>query len=88
MAADADEEAAVMLSDILPTGFKCGVLNDHGQPGDTIAIVGAGPVGLAALMTSRYCSPAEIISIDILAAYDTFGNAARDGALKVVLSRD
>jgi alcohol dehydrogenase len=62
---DAEEEAAVMLSDILPTGFECGVLNGHVQPGDTIAIVGAGPVGLAALMTARFYSPAAIISIDL-----------------------
>lgn len=65
LAPDANEEAAVMLSDILPTGYECGVLNGHVQPGDTIAIVGAGPVGLAALMTSRFYSPAEIISIDL-----------------------
>ena len=44
----ADEEALVMLSDILPTGFECGVLNGKVQPGGTIAIVGAGPIGLAA----------------------------------------
>ena len=44
----ADEEAAVMLSDILPTGFECGVLNGAVKPGDTVAIVGAGPVGLVA----------------------------------------
>ena len=62
---DADEEAAVMLSDILPTGFECGVLNGHVQPGDTIAIVGAGPVGLAALITAQFYSPAAIFSIDL-----------------------
>jgi alcohol dehydrogenase len=62
---DAEEEAAVMLSDILPTGFECGVLNGHVKPGDTIAIVGAGPVGLAALMTARFYSPAAIFSIDL-----------------------
>jgi alcohol dehydrogenase len=61
----AGEEAAVMLSDILPTGFECGVLNGHVQPGCTVAIVGAGPVGLAALMTARFYSPAAIISIDL-----------------------
>ena len=44
----ADEEALVMLSDILPTGFECGVLNGKVAPGSTIAIVGAGPIGLAA----------------------------------------
>lgn len=62
---DTDEEAAVMLSDILPTGFECGVLNGRVQPGDTVAIVGAGPVGLAALMTAQFYSPAAIISIDL-----------------------
>ncbi len=57
--AGADEEALVMLSDILPTGFECGVLNGQVQPGDTIAIVGAGPIGLAVLLTARFYSPAE-----------------------------
>jgi alcohol dehydrogenase len=62
---NADEETAVMLSDILPTGFECGVLNGKVSPGDTIAIVGAGPVGLAALLTAQFYSPASIISIDL-----------------------
>jgi alcohol dehydrogenase len=62
---DADEEALVMLSDILPTGFECGVLNGKVQPGNTVAIVGAGPVGLAALLTAQFYSPAEIIMIDL-----------------------
>ena len=61
----ADEEALVMLSDILPTGFECGVLNGQVQPGDTVAIVGAGPIGLAALLTAQFYSPAEIIMIDL-----------------------
>ncbi|HEX4112627.1 MAG TPA: zinc-dependent alcohol dehydrogenase family protein [Stellaceae bacterium] len=61
----ADEEALVMLSDILPTGFECGVLNGKIQPGDTVAIVGAGPIGLAALLTAQFYSPAEIIAIDL-----------------------
>jgi len=59
-----DEEALVMLSDILPTGFECGVLNGKVQPGNTVAIVGAGPIGLAALLTAQFYSPAEIIVID------------------------
>lgn len=63
--ADADEEALVMLSDILPTGFECGVLNGRVQPGDTVAIVGAGPVGLAVLLTAQFYSPAAIIMIDL-----------------------
>jgi len=61
----ADEEALVMLSDILPTGFECGVLNGKVQPGSTVAIVGAGPIGLAALLTAQFYSPAEIIMIDL-----------------------
>jgi len=60
-----DEEALVMLSDILPTGFECGVLNGQVRPGDTVAIVGAGPVGLAALLTAQFYTPAEIIMIDL-----------------------
>jgi alcohol dehydrogenase len=61
----ADEEALVMLSDILPTGFECGVLNGKVQPGNTVAIVGAGPIGLAALLTAQFYSPAETIMIDL-----------------------
>jgi alcohol dehydrogenase len=63
--AGADEDALVMLSDILPTGFECGVLNGKVAPGGTVAIVGTGPVGLAALLTARFYSPAEIIAIDL-----------------------
>lgn len=59
-----EDEALAMLSDILPTGFECGVLNGHVQPGDTVAIVGAGPIGLAALLTARFYSPGEIIMVD------------------------
>ena len=61
----ADEEAMAMLSDILPTGFECGVLNGRVQPGNSVAIVGSGPIGLAALLTARFYSPAEIIMIDL-----------------------
>jgi alcohol dehydrogenase len=61
----ADEEALVMLSDILPTGFECGVLNGKVAPGSTVAIVGAGPIGLAALLTAQFYSPGEIIMIDL-----------------------
>jgi alcohol dehydrogenase len=63
--ADADEEALVMLSDILPTGFECGVLNGKVQPGATVAIVGAGPIGLATLLTAQFYSPAQLIMIDL-----------------------
>ena len=59
------EDALVMLSDILPTGFECGVLNGKVEPGSTIAIVGAGPIGLATLLTAQFYTPAEIIIIDL-----------------------
>jgi alcohol dehydrogenase len=63
--AGADEEALVMLSDILPTGFECGVLNGKVAPGCSVAIVGAGPIGLAALLTAQFYSPGQIIMIDL-----------------------
>jgi alcohol dehydrogenase len=63
--AGVDEEAFTMLSDILPTGFECGVQNGQVKPGDTVAIVGAGPIGLAALLTAQFYSPAEIIMVDL-----------------------
>ncbi|HLZ88246.1 MAG TPA: alcohol dehydrogenase catalytic domain-containing protein, partial [Puia sp.] len=82
----ADEEALVMLSDILPTGFECGVLNGQVKPGDTIAIVGAGPVGLAALLTAQFYSPAEIIMIDV---DDNRLNVAKTfGATQLINSSD
>ena len=60
-----DDEAAVMLSCILPTGLECGARSGHVKPGDVVAIIGAGPVGLAALLTAQLYSPAEILVIDI-----------------------
>ena len=60
-----DQEAVVMLSDILPTGFECGVLNGKIKPGDTVAIVGAGPIGLATLLTAQFYTPSKLILIDI-----------------------
>src|SRR5450830_26445 len=75
--AGADEEALVMLSDILPTGFECGVLNGQVKPGDTVAIVGGGPIGLATLLTAQFYSPSEIIMVDVdnnrLEVAKTFG---------------
>ena len=59
-----DEEPLVMLSDILPTGYECGVLNGEIQPGDTIAIIGAGPIGLSSLLTAQFYAPSQIIMID------------------------
>ena len=60
-----DDEAAAMLSDTLPTALECGVLNGQVKPGDVVAIVGAGPVGLAALLTAQLDSPGEIIMVDL-----------------------
>ncbi len=81
-----DEEALVMLSDILPTGFECGVLNGKVQPGNTVAIVGAGPIGLAALLTAQFYSPAEIIMIDL--DDNRLDVAKRFGATATVNSTD
>jgi alcohol dehydrogenase len=82
----AEEEALVMLSDILPTGFECGVLNGKVQPGDTVAIVGAGPIGLAALLTAQFYSPAEIIMIDL--DDNRLEIAKRFGATAIVNSKN
>jgi len=82
----ADEEALVMLSDILPTGFECGVLNGKVAPGSTVAIVGAGPIGLAALLTAQFYSPAEIIMIDL--DDRRLQAASRFGATQIINSAD
>ena len=94
--ATADQEALVMLSDILPTGFECGVLNGKVQPGSTVAIVGAGPIGLAALLTAQFYAPAEIIMIDLdenrLQVSQRFGatmtiNASQNNPADAVMKR-
>ena len=82
----ADEEVLVMMSDILPTGFECGVLNGKVQPGSTVAVVGAGPVGLAALLTAQFFSPAEIIVVDL--DDNRLEVATRFGATAVINSAD
>jgi len=75
-----DEAAMVMLSDILPTGFECGVLNGQVAPGKTVAIVGSGPVGLAVLLTAQLYSPDAIFMVDLddkrLAVAKQFGATA------------
>ena len=93
--ASSDEEALVMLSDILPTGFECGVLNGKVEPGSTIAIVGAGPVGLAALLTAQFYSPARILLIDLddnrlavgksFGATDTF-NSSKENVVEKIMT--
>ncbi|MES2730872.1 MAG: zinc-dependent alcohol dehydrogenase family protein [Bacteroidota bacterium] len=92
---NADDDAIVMLSDILPTGFECGVLNGQVKPGDTVVIVGAGPIGLAVLLTAQFYTPARIIMIDVdnnrLEVAKTFGathtiNSQEQDAVKEVFS--
>jgi alcohol dehydrogenase len=59
------DEQVLFLADILPTGFEIGVLNGTVKPGDTVAVIGAGPVGLAAIMTARLYGPGRILAIDL-----------------------
>ena len=59
------DDALVMLSDTLPTSYEIGVLPPHIKPGDTVCIVGAGPIGLSALLTAQFYSPAKIIMVDL-----------------------
>jgi alcohol dehydrogenase len=88
------DEQVLFLADILPTAFEVGVLNGHVQPGDTVAIVGAGPIGLAAILTSRLFTPGHIVAIDLadsrLESARTFGadvtinNGAEDAVTRVM----
>ncbi len=84
-----------MLSDILPTGFECGILNGKVQPGGTAAIVGPDPIGLATLLTAQFYSPALIIMIDLdenrLEVATRFGanaviSASGDAAVQAVMA--
>jgi alcohol dehydrogenase len=59
------DEQVLFLADILPTAYEVGVLNGRVEPGDTVAIVGAGPIGLAAIMTAKLHTPGKIIAIDL-----------------------
>ena len=88
------DEQVLFLSDILPTSFEVGVLNGAVRPGDTVAIVGAGPIGLAAVLTAKLYTPGRIIVIDLadarLAKAKEFGadvtiNNGREDALKLVM---
>jgi len=88
------DEQVLFLSDILPTSFEVGVLNGGVKPGDTVAIVGAGPIGLAAVMTAKLYTPGRIIVIDLadarLAKAKEFGadvtiNNGREDAVKKVM---
>lgn len=59
---------AVLLADIVPTSYEVGVLNGRVQPGDVVVIVGAGPIGLAAVMTAKLLSPSHIVVVDGIAS--------------------
>jgi alcohol dehydrogenase len=61
----ADAREAVLLADIFPTAYEVGVLNGEVRPGDTVAVIGAGPVGLAAIATAQFFSPARIVAVDL-----------------------
>ena len=76
------DEAAVMLSDILPTGFEIGVRNGRTKPGDVVAVIGAGPVGLSAMMTASLYGASQIIGIDLDG--NRLEQARRFGATDVV----
>jgi len=80
------DEAAVMLSDILPTGFEIGVRNGRTKPGDVVAVIGAGPVGLSAMMTASLYGASRIIAVDMDA--NRLNQAQSFGATHVVNSSD
>ncbi|WP_033309931.1 zinc-dependent alcohol dehydrogenase family protein [Streptomyces iakyrus] len=63
-----DSKDAVLLADIFPTSYEVGVLNGHVRPGDTVAVVGAGPIGLAAVATAQLFAPERIIAVDLATA--------------------
>lgn len=91
--AGVSDEQLLMLADILPTGYEVGVLNGQVRPGDVVAVVGSGPIGLSAMMGARLFSPSHVIAIDMadsrLEAAKTFGadiviNNSREDALAIV----
>jgi alcohol dehydrogenase len=91
--AGVSDEQLLMLADILPTGYEVGVLNGRVQPGDVVAVVGAGPIGLSTIMGARLFSPAHVVAIDLadsrLEAAKGFGadiviNNSREDALAIV----
>jgi alcohol dehydrogenase len=77
-----DDDQVLMLADILPTGYEVGVLNGSIHPGDVVAVVGAGPIGLAAITGAQLFSPAAIVAIDL--ADSRLDAAKRFGATATV----
>lgn len=90
---DVADQDVLMLADILPTGYEVGVLNGRVSPGDVVAVVGSGPIGLAVMMGARLFSPSHVVAIDLadarLEAAKTFGadvtvNNSRDDPAEVI----
>ena len=78
------DEQVLFLADILPTSYEVGVLNGAVVPGDVVAIVGAGPIGLAAILTAQLYTPGQIVAIDL--ADSRLDSARRFGADVVINS--
>lgn len=88
------DEQVLMLADILPTGYEVGVLNGRVGPGDTVAVVGAGPIGLAAMLTAQLFSPSRVVAIDLadsrleaaraMGATETINNGQEDAVERVM----
>ena len=95
---DVSDEAGIMLSDILPTGFEIGVRNGDVQPGDVVGVVGAGPVGLSVMMTAGLHGASRVIAIDLddsrlemarrFGATDTVNSRVGDWRNKVLAMTD
>jgi alcohol dehydrogenase len=84
--ANVTDESALLLADILPTSYEVGVLNGKVSPGDTVVVVGAGPIGLAAITTARLFSPSRIIAVD--KAKTRLDAALEFGATQAILVDD
>lgn len=92
------DEQVLFLADILPTGFEIGVKNGGVKPGDTVVVVGAGPVGLAAIMTAGLYGAGRIVAVDLddsrlqrargLGADDTVNSSVEDPVEKILETTD
>jgi alcohol dehydrogenase len=88
------DEQVLFLADILPTAYEVGVLNGRVEPGDTVVVVGAGPIGLATIMTAKLYTPGRIIAVDLadarlarateFGAHVTINNGREDAVAKVM----
>jgi alcohol dehydrogenase len=83
--ASVSSDELVMLADILPTGYEVGVLNGRVSPGDVVAVVGAGPIGLSVIMAARLFSPGHVVAIDKV---DSRLEAAKQFGADVTVNND